>query len=230
MAEQPIFRQAAAEGRTLFVSTGDIGGSCTAVTETGSSTPERPRSSGRPRARTWSPSGGRSSTPTGRRRRGAPWRRHGSTPAAGPAPSCPRLSGRRRSRSSSAAASSRPGLSPRARCAGACPTLPRSPATSPPTATRSCPGARQHRRRHQPVLAALGRDVGPHPGRGSAAQRKVVCLGFRTATALRPGPEVRLRPAGLFDDAGLERPVHGAPQRARSTRRAGTGCQRARGR
>ncbi|MDT7539536.1 MAG: pseudomonalisin [Actinomycetota bacterium] len=35
MAEQPIFRQAAAEGRTLFVSTGDTGGSCTAVTGNG---------------------------------------------------------------------------------------------------------------------------------------------------------------------------------------------------
>ena len=34
-AEQPIFAQAAAEGRTLFVSTGDTGGSCTVVTGNG---------------------------------------------------------------------------------------------------------------------------------------------------------------------------------------------------
>ncbi|HXA30571.1 MAG TPA: S53 family peptidase [Candidatus Angelobacter sp.] len=34
-AEEPMFQQAAAEGRTLFVSTGDTGGSCTAVTGNG---------------------------------------------------------------------------------------------------------------------------------------------------------------------------------------------------
>ncbi|HEV7677888.1 MAG TPA: S53 family peptidase [Candidatus Dormibacteraeota bacterium] len=34
-AEEPMFRQAAAEGRTLFVSTGDTGGSCTVVTGNG---------------------------------------------------------------------------------------------------------------------------------------------------------------------------------------------------
>jgi pseudomonalisin len=34
-AEEPMFRQAAAEGRTLFVSTGDTGGSCAAVTGNG---------------------------------------------------------------------------------------------------------------------------------------------------------------------------------------------------
>jgi hypothetical protein len=34
-AEEPMFQQAAAEGRTLFVSTGDTGGSCTVVTGNG---------------------------------------------------------------------------------------------------------------------------------------------------------------------------------------------------